>query len=142
MAKRKAQLDELQERREQIEMMLEWQIGLEDLKSVELENLVAIVNSIISPAQLNESGIAKIRLCFPKYTYQEVYDCIQISYSQYLEYDKSGNGYTGQSITKFLDYIPKIAKSRRILAKKPYLADLFRIRGYMKAKGFDVGIPR
>jgi len=56
----------------------------------------------------------------------------------YLYYEKTGNRFTSESITKFLDYIPKIAKSRRIIAKKPYLADLFRIRGYMKAKGFDV----
>jgi hypothetical protein len=139
MAKRKAQLDELQERREQIEMMMEWQVGLESLKEIELENLVTIANSKISPIILNEHGISKIRICFPKFTYQEIYDCIQISASQYLEYEKGGKYFTQASISKFLDYIPKIAKSRRIIAKKPYLGDLFRLKGYMKSKGFYVG---
>jgi hypothetical protein len=139
MAKRKAQLDELQERREQIEMMMEWQVGLESLKEIEFENIVSIINSKISPASLTEYGISKVRTCFPKYTYQEVYDCVQISASQYLEYEKDGKNFTSISVTKFLDYIPKIAKSRRIIAKKPYLGDLFRLKGYMKSKGFYVG---
>jgi len=138
VVKRKAQLDQLQERREQIEMMMEWNNSLEDLKELELGSLVKIINSKLSPHELSDIGIQKVKTYYPKYSYQEVYDSIQLSASQYLAYGPDG-ALTDESIRKFLDYIPKIAKSRRLIAKKPYLGELFRLKSYMKSKGFYIG---
>lgn len=45
--KRKAQLDKLQERREQIEMMMEWRGSLDNIQSLELEQLVKYIDDKI-----------------------------------------------------------------------------------------------
>jgi hypothetical protein len=136
--KRKNQLDELQERREQIEMMMEWRGCLDDIKEQELEKLVDYINERIPRFYINENGIKNIRSSLRKYGLSEMLESVSISADQYIEYSKGDSIYSS-SVDKFLNYIPKIAKNRDLQRKKPYMRDLYRIRSYMKSKGFYIG---
>lgn len=133
--KRKSQIDELQERREQIEMMLEWQTGLTDLSGAELNAAITFINSLIDPFSLSDIGIQHVKKYLPRYGLSEVMECARISSDQYLEIGKDGK-YIKESVNKVLDYIERIAKSRRVMQKKPYLADLYKLKNLMKYKGF------
>lgn len=135
MAKRKAQLDELQERREQIEMMMEWQCALVDIANIELEQAVDFINSQLTDYALNENGISRVKKSLSLYGLSEVLESARISASQYLPSTRSA---ASDESEKYLDYIHRIAKSRKLLTKKPYMEDLFKIRSYLKRRGFYI----
>ena len=64
--KQKAQLDELQERREQIEMMLDWRNGLRNLADVEVDGVSAAWVAL-SGYRLNDRGRVQARTLIKKY---------------------------------------------------------------------------
>lgn len=126
IAKQKRQLDELQERREQIEMMLEWQRSLLNLESEETEQANQFWQELIPGSGLTEHGIHTLKSTIHKYGFAETLESMRISAAQYLVWTSSGP--TDESIRKTFDYISRIAKSRQKIARKPYLSDLYYIR--------------
>ena len=134
--KRKAQLDELQERREQIEMMMEWRNCLDDIKKQELDTLISYINSRLLNVYLNEQGIQGMKASLRKYGLSEMLESASISADQYIIVDGEGTQDL-KSIDKFIDYIPRIARSRYVIKEKPYMADLFRLARLMKIQGFS-----
>lgn len=133
IAKRKSQLDELQTRREQIEMMLDWQNTLVDISGQELSAAVEFINSFILGHCLNEVGVERVRKSIKRYGLAEVLESARISASQYLTNDGKS-----ESIEKYIDFIHRIASSRRKVAEKPYLTDLYRLKNLMKYQRFFV----
>lgn len=131
--KRKKQLDELQERREQLEMMVDWQRTLIDLGEQETDAAVELVDSLMVGYSLNEIGRQDIKKLVMKYGLAEVIESARISASQYLEVDKGGK-HTDASTGKFIDYIEKIARSRKRMEEKPYLRELYYIRGIIRKR--------
>lgn len=132
LIKRKQQLDQLQERREQLEMMVEWQKTLVDLDKQEVEVTVDFINSLLQGRRLNECGIEKIKKSIKRFGLQEVFESARISAAEYLVFDEETGRHTELSSTKFIDYIPKIAMSRKRTSEKPYLPDLYYIRGILR----------
>lgn len=61
LAKRKAQLDELQERREQIEMMVEWQKSLANLETMAAEGMEEVWNQLMPRFRLNAERRAELK---------------------------------------------------------------------------------
>lgn len=133
--KRKTQLDELQERREQIEMMMEWQNTLIDLSAMELDDAVNFINSFISPYILNDSGITGIKRSLSKYGLSEILESAKISANQYLPVTSK---FSNEDVNKFVDYIHRIAKSRKLVSQKPYLQSLYHIRSCLKNRNFYI----
>lgn len=133
MAKRKAQLDELQERREQIEMMMEWQNTLVDLSAVELDEAVVFINSFLGGYSLNDKGTTRVKQSISKYGLSEVLESARISANQYLP---ASDSVSSESADKFIDYIHRIAKNRKLISQKPYLQSLYHIRSYLKNRNF------
>ena len=131
MAKRKAQLDDLQERREQIEMMMDWQGELDELRDQEFTRLVDYVNSKMTGFKVNEAGYKDLRLGLRKYGLAEMLECVGISADQYIEFDSSGKQ-IDSTLGKYLKYITKIAASRKSIKDKPYMMDLFYINGILR----------
>jgi hypothetical protein len=136
LAKQKMQLDKLQERREQIEMMLEWQVSLVNIEEQEVAAAVDFINSFMHSTTVSESGANKIKGWIKKFGLSEILESTRLSANQYL-LDDSGRQ-TEDTIRKYFDYIYKIANNRKRLEKKPYLADLYRIRNVLNYRGFYV----
>lgn len=136
IVKRKAQLDELQIRREQLEMMVEWQRSLVDISEQEVDSAIEFANSFLEGYYLNENGAERIRKSVKKFGLAEILESTRISANQYLE--KIDGKLTHQSVEKYCEYIHRIAASRKKISQKPYLSDLYRLKGYMKAKGFYI----
>lgn len=57
IAKQKSQLDELQERRDQLEMMFEWQKGLLNIETDIVAEASSIWCNLVKPYGLTESGM-------------------------------------------------------------------------------------
>lgn len=80
--KQKAQLDMLQERREQLEMMREWQLELTDETLTE----ASIVNDIIkkiSGMSLTEVGKKSVNKLIKKFGFDTVCDSVRIAFNTY-----------------------------------------------------------
>lgn len=130
LEKQKAQLKELNERRIQLEMMMEWRKELLNLKEQEV-NAVADYFSKLTNYCLTDHGWAKVRKWLEKYSLKEILNAVERSASQYLERDEEGKP-TPDSAGKVFDYIPKICSCNRLTAEKPHIKELFYIRGILR----------
>ena len=84
------QVDQLQiinERRLQLEMMLEWKQALRAMKDVELDHLVAIVRQE-SGLDLNDYGIDELRKWLRSFGLTLVEEVIEIAFRQYQDKEK------------------------------------------------------
>lgn len=126
IAKQKRQLDALEERRQQITMMMNWRNELEQMDNELLTNLVGrIQGKYNNQFQVNDNGLKKIRKWMKTFSFDELCDAIDVSAENYLIDD----GYTQLSIEKFFNYIPKIAKTKRECGRNPNLKNIYYIRG-------------
>lgn len=127
--KAKKQLDELNARREQLEMMLQWKEGLSDIEEQQVDAIAERFDSF-SGYNVNENGRRKIKKWIKDFGLNEIYDCIEISCDQYLRATEGKN--THQSVEKAFSYIPRIAYTRKQLKEHPEKQDFMYIRGILK----------
>lgn len=80
--KQKTELDDLNERRQQMEMMLQWKC---DLLNFELEMVNAVDSLICSMTDwaMSDSAKQKIRRLISQFSFDEVYDATAISFEKY-----------------------------------------------------------
>lgn len=79
---KKAQLDELADRREQIEMMYEWQLSLVDNEEAQIDKVEELI-STLSDYGLSKTGRENVRKYIRKFGYETVMDATRISFTQY-----------------------------------------------------------
>ncbi len=134
--KRKRQLDELQERREQLEMLMEWQQGLMRLDDDILQGLRELWQQLVPGYDLADSGLLILKKLLKKYDLLEIADAMRVSTEQYLVFPEvtadDPQKPTAESAGKALSYIQRILANKAKMAAKPYLKDLYYIRGILK----------
>lgn len=131
--KRKQQLDDLQERREQLDMMMEWHKLLIDLDSTATDNICGLWSELVSPYSLTEIGKAGIGKLVRAYGLAEIFESMRISVNQYVERKQDGTP-TVESVNKAFDFIGRIARNRKRIQERPYLSDLYYIRNIAKRR--------
>lgn len=131
ITKQKEQLDTLNERRLQLEMLVEWKESLQDLEGDKVNAIVRYFDNYTGYS-VNEHGKSIVRQWLRKHTMEELYSAIDASVAQYLEIDEEDNSHTQKSVEKAFSYIEKIAAFRKSTKDKPYLRDLFYIRGILR----------
>lgn len=132
VSKQQAQLAELNERRLQLEMMLEWREGLEAVRDSGAKALEdAIIKASEGSCWIREKERHEIRKWLRKHALSELLDAVETSFSQYMRVDDDGVP-DDESVDKAFRYIPRIAVTRKSAAGKPYLPDLFYIRGILR----------
>lgn len=129
--KRKTQLDDLQERREQLEMMMEWMQGLQDLKAQTVDNLVAYWVKLTPGFTPNEAGRQAIRKWFTKFTIEEIMNAMETAASQYLKFKNDGR-VTEESWVIAFNKIPPILNVEKDAKSDPDLKELLYIRGIVR----------
>lgn len=92
-----AQLAELQERREQLDMMVRWREGLRDIKSQTVDALADYWSGHIKPYVTNDTGRAHIRELLGKYDPDMIMQAMDTAADQYLVASQGGNGVERQS---------------------------------------------
>lgn len=130
---RKAQLDDLQDRREQLEMLIEWQRSLTDLQGCAAEGLAELWHSLTVTQSLTDHGMQTVRRWLVKFGYAEIAEAMRVSVGEYTEIGKDCKP-TQVSINKAFDYIPKICTVRRGELEKPYLKEMFYTRGILRKR--------
>lgn len=130
VAKQRRMLEELNERRLQLEMIMEWREGLRSHKEDAAQLLIDAI-SRASGFIPQEDGRREITRWLRKYGFAELLDAIEISFEQYGEYD-ADDKMTSKSWSKAFDYVPRIASVRKRSADDPDLSRAFYIRGILR----------
>lgn len=102
IAKQKAQLDEINEKRLQLEQMLKWRKELQSIEKTTLKVAVDEWHQMIDGYQLNEVGEDKLSKLINKFGLNNVLDAMQIA-SKY--FDKSSGEVTRESVSLAFDKI-------------------------------------
>jgi 5-methylcytosine-specific restriction endonuclease McrA len=139
--KRKAQLDELQDRREQLEMLMEWMEGLQDLKDQAVNKLCEYWSELAPGFTPNDRGRQSIKRWLRRYLPQEIMHGMDVAAEQYLDFQNDGT-VTKESWEKAFNKVPAICGVVKDSKEGPDLKELFYIRAIVRNKcGSDFDNP-
>lgn len=125
LQKQRRQIEELQEKREQAELMLKWRESLIDLDKDILAQVVEYIDNKIGEFSLNKPGKRDIEKLINKFALPDILESIDISARKYLKYDTSDN-LTKDSVE---DFINKIGGILNIRNRPPIDQKLAYIKG-------------
>lgn len=132
--RQRAQLEILEARREQLQMMLEWRDELERVKTNTVE---MIAERIAERGQLfpNENGKSDIRKWLKRFSFDEVLSAADESFDVYMRWhdDEADKDAWNTAFKK----IPAVCSIRRQSVEKPYLQRLFYVQGILRRRLHD-----
>jgi hypothetical protein len=132
------QLKNLDERRQQLEMMIEWKQSLVDLEQEAIQKVSAYWSTVAIGFTLSVSGTAKLRDMLRKYSAVEVFEAIDIA-SGYLSF--SGDNAIASTVELAFSKLPGILRNRRMEKNDPAAAVASHAGNIMR-KSFYVDYPR
>jgi hypothetical protein len=110
--KNRQQADDLQERQNQLEMLLEWKRGLQQQKDVIVNQLAAYWEGLAPGWATSQNGKNVIRNHLYKFSPQEVIEAMDIASQQYLRFKDNGI-VTQESWINGFDKVGGIAFNRK-----------------------------
>lgn len=129
--KQRDMLAGLEERRQQIEMMIEWR---NELQSFQQDNVKIIEDRIQTRTgfHINEHGRGNLKKWLGKYSISEVIAAVDESFDTFLEHN--GNEVVPESWEKAFAKIPLMASIAQQSADRPYLRKLLYIQGILRRR--------
>jgi HNH endonuclease len=135
LTKQMDQLAELQTRREQIEMLIEWREGLANLEEDVLAKLAKRWSSLCEGAvALTPTGMDHLRRFMKEHGIELVMQAMQESLLTYGRREGDDHQHTKESLDTAFGAIGRVAKVLRRSKTKPYLKRLFYIRGILRKR--------
>lgn len=128
--KQKSQLDDLQERREQLEMMMQWREGLSDLGDQEIEIAKKEWRRITETYYLSDNGVASLKKLVKKFGLQPVLDSMQKA-ATYLEFDASEGRFSQESVEHAFSKVGGICKLESL---PEWQRDLHHVRNIARSR--------
>ena len=128
VSKSRAQMEELQMRREQLEMMMEWQENLRDLNEDVIKRLCDYWYELAPGYEANENGKNNLKKWIRKFSVEELMAAMNISAEAYLEYKEDGT-VSSESWEKAFAKIPGICRVEQASKEDPEIKDLYYVRG-------------
>lgn len=128
--KQRAQLEELNERREQLEMMVQWREGLQSIDEEAVDKLNDLFNQITGRV-FSEFGRKKVRRWLKQHSFAELYDALEASASTYWK-DPEDDDERAAQAAKVIDYTPAVIAARKRNADKPWMKDLYYARAIVR----------
>lgn len=124
LKKQKEQLKEINKRREQLILMMEWKKELNNLD----DECIKYIDEFLSKYNryLNDVGISNYKKMIKKYGYKNVYDALETSFNQY--YDPKDES----TIEKSLSFVERIIKCKNRQEKNPMEYKYYYIRGILR----------
>ena len=125
--KQLGQIRRLAERREQMEMLVQWRDGLQSLEDEKLAVLIDKVNARLAPSRhtLNEACIARMRWWLKKFGFESALYGVQQAHLTE----------PGPLFAQMEQFAAAAAK----VAREPQLRDWWRIRALLRARRFNYG---
>ena len=126
------QTENLQERRHQIEMMMEWQRGLVELDQYLIEQVAGFWAELVEPYRLTEQGLKILEKLLRQNNADEIMEAMRIAIRQYLQYNN--NELTQESVSHAWSKIGGICKIKKLETSKPHMRELFYTRGILRKR--------
>lgn len=127
----KAQLDQLQQRREQIELMLEWKRGLANLAEETTGKVVQYWAERTGYEPATSEGRSELAKTIKRYGAEEVIEAIDRAVDSYLLRDENGAA-TAESAGKAFSKLGSICRVERETKKNPDLGEMYYVRGILR----------
>jgi hypothetical protein len=128
--KQRQQLEQLQERKKQIEMMFQWQKALLDLDDEVTEQLALFWSERVPNYSLNENGKKELRKLQKKFELSEIMDAMRIAVEHYIEYEDGQP--TQESVEHSWKKVGGICRNKRLEEEDPALSRIYYIRGILR----------
>lgn len=130
--KQRQQLEDLQEREEQIKMLFEWKKSLMGLEDQIGQQLNDVWLSVVPGYSLTHECINELCQLTRRFSVNQVVDAIHIAARQYLEYGEFSLEPTPESVKNAWSKIGGICVNREIDTSNPDLKRLRYIRGILR----------
>jgi hypothetical protein len=130
ISKQKQQLEQLQERREQLEMMMQWHEGLKNLQDDVHNKLKKYWEDLAPGYSINENGMLKIKKWAKAFPFDEILKAMDTAAEQYLVFDD--DVVTDESWRTAFNKVPAIVKVNQDAKLKPDLKNFFYIRAIIR----------
>ncbi len=130
LSKQRTQLEVLQEKREQLEMMLRWQRGLIDLEAKAVESVAAMYQALVPGWSLNENGLATLRKLISAHGVEATTAALRAAASAYVQMD--GGRATGDSSADVVVAWQKSLRYKAMRQRDPVGSELRYIRGILR----------
>lgn len=124
--KQRDQLEELQERREQLEMMLRWRSANTDIEGDGVRAFVEAYQKHTPGWSLNETGERSARTLIKRFGLQRSLDALDEAALKVLSFDRKGNA-TKESVQKLFGVI-------FVMAEPPEIQALYKIRARIRKR--------
>lgn len=128
--KQRQQLEDLQERKEQIELMFQWQKGLLDIDDDVTTQLADYWAEQIPGFSLNESGLKGLKGLKRRFDIGEIMAAMKIAVDQYVEYEDGKP--THESVELAWKRVGGICNTKRQEKENPAISRVFYIRGILR----------
>ncbi len=133
LAKQRAQLAELQERREQLDMMVQWKSGLASIDEEAVAKVAEFYRQHFVGWVLNERGRGSLRQLITKHGVSDVLDSIVAAARQYVKIGEDGKA-TAESVDHAWSYVPRILTVKAAAKRDPGMDGLFYARGIARKR--------
>jgi hypothetical protein len=128
--KSRAQMDELQERRDQLELMMEWRKGLRSIGDEAIDSLAAYWKDHTPGFRTTEVGKQKLAKLVKKYSIEEICAAMDTAATGYLKFE--GGNVTTESVGLAFSKISGICSVNRASKDDPDVPRLLYIRGILR----------
>jgi len=152
--KQRIQLQKLNQRREQLEMMLAWREGLAELD----QSKVDAFNSAFSKATgcfLSEHGKGKVRQWLKQNTIEVLLDALDDALVSYYQNGNDDLDENNRLAENAFNKVITVIRGKEKYADRPHMKDLFYIRGIVRNRcycndvkaielleaGYEAGVP-
>ena len=132
--KQRKQLAALQERRQQLDMMLEWQRGLISIQADSVERLAELWAELAGGWFLNDTGKAQLKKIISRHGFEDTSAAMLKATSDYIEV--ADGSATRESANIAWDKVAKIASFAKVLRQKPHMSRVMYIRAILRNR-FD-----
>jgi hypothetical protein len=129
--KQRRQLEQLAEKREQLQMMFEWQQSLAQMSDETVVQLAEYWSVMVRPFQLTAAGIKDLKRYIRRHGLAAVMEAMHVAVDEYVEHD-SENQPTSDSVNLAWRKVGGICSVREAEKDKPYLKKVLYIRGILR----------
>lgn len=130
LAKQHEQLEELNEKREQLRMMLKWREELKGIQGTKVDEVIKAKQACMPGWSVNETGRVEIEKWVRDFLFDIILDAIDVASSK-IQIAPDGHA-TKESVNDFTAYIPRVAACKLRDRIDPGVGELMRLRGYLR----------
>lgn len=132
MEKQRKQLEELQQKKEQLEFMFEWQKSLLDIEETLVQKLSNYWSEKVKGYRLTESGLLSLRSLVKQYQLDEILKAINIATTNYLVCNNET--FTQTSVEDAFKKVGGICHNTKLARENPQKFKIMQIRNILQKK--------